>query len=107
MDGDSSESYKGGVGNILIGTRGDQQSGEVLGSSDRVYCLPFVLHPFAMTTPHRLMPLFSLSPVQFKITLSSKALSGVATAATGTITFSEVELVCVLDRKSTRLNSSH
>ena len=100
MDGDSSESYKGGVGNILVGTRGDQQSGEVLGSSDRVYCLPFVLHPFAMTTPHRLMPLFSLSPVQFKLTLSSKALAGVSSAQTGAINFTEVELVCVFTELS-------
>ena len=100
MDGDSSESYKAGVGNILLGTRGDVQSGEVLGSSDRVYCLPFVLHPFAMTTPHRLMPLFSLSPVQFKITLSSKALAGVSTAQTGALNFTEVELVCVFTELS-------
>ena len=100
MDGDSSESYKAGVGNILLGTRGDVQSGEVLGSSDRVYCLPFVLHPFAMTTPHRLMPLFSLSPVQFKITLSSKALAGVSTAQTGALKFTEVELVCVFTELS-------
>jgi hypothetical protein len=100
MDGDSSESYKAGVGNILLGTRGDVQSGEVLGSDDRVYCLPFVLHPFAMTTPHRLMPLFSLSPVQFKITLSSKALAGVSTAQTGALNFREVELVCVFTELS-------
>ena len=100
MDGDSSESYKAGVGNILLGTRGDVQSGEVLGSDDRVYCLPFVLHPFAMTTPHRLMPLFSLSPVQFKITLSSKALAGVSTAQTGALNFTEVELVCVFTELS-------
>jgi hypothetical protein len=100
MDGDSSESYKAGVGNILVGTRGDKQSGEVLGSADRVYCLPFVLHPFAMTTPHRLMPLFSLSPVQFKITLSSKALAGVSSAQTGDLNFTEVELVCVFTELS-------
>ena len=109
MDGDSSESYKAGVGNILLGTRGDVQSGEVLvsGANDaaaqalaRTYCLPFVLHPFAMTTPHRLMPLFSLSPVQFKITLSSKALAGVSTAQTGALNFTEVELVCVFTELS-------
>jgi len=100
MDGDSSESYKAGVGNILVGTRGDKQSGEVLSSDDRVYCLPFVLHPFAMTTPHRLMPLFSLSPVQFKITLSSKALAGVSTAQQGALNFTEVELVCVFTELS-------
>ena len=109
MDGDSSESYKAGIGNILLGTRGDVQSGEVLesGANDaaaqllaRTYCLPFVLHPFAMTTPHRLMPLFSLSPVQFKITLSSKALAGVSTAQTGALNFREVELVCVFTELS-------
>jgi len=100
MDGDSSQSYKAGVGNILVGTRGDIQAGETLSNSDRVYCLPFVLHPFAMTTPHRLMPLFSLSPVQFKITLSSKALAGVSSAQTGALNFTEVELVCVFTELS-------
>ncbi len=109
MDGDSSQSYKAGVGNILVGTRGDQQAGETIVSgateslaqaNARVYCLPFVLHPFAMTTPHRLMPLFSLSPVQFKITLSSKALAGVSSAQTGALNFREVELVCVFTELS-------
>jgi hypothetical protein len=46
------------------------------------------------------MPLFSLSPVQFKITLSSKALAGVSTAQTGALNFREVELVCVFTELS-------
>ena len=100
MDGDSSPAYKGGVGNILLGTNGGFQAGETLAAgADRVFCLPWCLHPFSMTTPHRLQPLFSLAPVQFKITLSSKGLAGKG-AGTGDLNFSEVELVCVFTELS-------
>jgi len=64
MDTDSSPAYKAGIGNVLMGTHGGYQAGEVLVapvgavSNARIFCVPFVLHPFAMSTPHRLMPLF-------------------------------------------------
>jgi len=53
-----------------------------------------------MSTPHRLQPLFSSSPVQFKITLDSivNAVQG-ATAPTA-LSFTEVELVCVFTELS-------
>jgi len=101
MDTDSSPAYKAGIGNVLMGTHGGYQAGEVLVAGDanaRTFCVPFVLHPFAMSTPHRLMPLFSSAPVQFKITLESIAL-----ATAGTITaldFAEVELVCIMTELS-------
>ena len=103
MDGDSSPAYKAGVGNVLLGTNGGFQAGEtsVAGSAgERTYCVPFVLHPFGMSTPHRLQPLFSSSPVQFKITLDSivNAVQG-ATAPTA-LSFTEVELVCVFTELS-------
>ena len=99
MDGDSSPAYKAGVGNVLLGTNGGFQAGEtnVAGSDGvRTYCVPFVLHPFGMSTPHRLQPLFSSSPVQFKITLDSivNAVQSTGTAPTA-MSFTEVELVCV------------
>ena len=101
MDTDSSPTYKAGYGNILMGTNGGHQAGETLSSTDtRTYCIPFTLHPFGMSTPHRLHPLFSLAPVQFKLTLASKGLSGKATADTSVITFTEVELICVFTELS-------
>ena len=99
MDGDSSPAYKAGVGNILLGTKGGCQEGETLLSGvARTFCVPFVLHPFGMSTPHRLMPLFSSSPVQFKITLESYA--NATKGATTALAFEEVELVCVFTELS-------
>ena len=99
MDGDSSPAYKAGVGNVLMGTYGAFQAGEQLGVDARTYCVPFVLHPFGMSTPHRLQPLFSSAPVQFKITLESGS-NALRSASAATITFSEVELVCVFTELS-------
>jgi len=99
MDGDSSPAYKAGVGNVLLGTNGGSQAGVSVANTARTYCVPFVLHPLGMSTPHRLQPLFSSAPVQFKITLESAANALVASAGR-TIAFSEVELVCVFTELS-------
>lgn len=99
MDGDSSPAYKAGVGNVLLGTNGGFQAGSSVANTARTYCVPFVLHPFGMSTPHRLQPLFSSAPVQFKITLESAANALVASAGR-TIAFDEVELVCVFTELS-------
>ena len=99
MDGDSSPAYKAGVGNVLLGTNGGFQAGSSVANTARTYCVPFVLHPFGMSTPHRLQPLFSSAPVQFKITLESAANALVASDAR-TIAFDEVELVCVFTELS-------
>jgi hypothetical protein len=100
MDGDSSPAFKAGVGNVLMGTKGGIQEGQTLvAGTGRTYCVPFVLHPFGMSTPHRLMPLFSSAPVQFKITLESIALALKSSAVTG-LAFEEVELVSVLTELS-------
>lgn len=102
MDGDSSPAYKAGVGNVLMGTKGGIQEGENLTTTDRTFCIPFVLHPLAMSQPHRLQPLFSSAPVQFKITMESVAvaLKAVAGSLPTKINFSEVELVCVVTELS-------
>ena len=102
MDGDSSPAYKAGVGNVLLGTLGGQQAGETIAAAaERTYCVPFVLHPLGMSTPHRLQPLFSSSPVQFKITLDSIVNSVKnSTNTPASLTFSEVELVCVFTELS-------
>jgi hypothetical protein len=103
MDGDSSPAYKAGVGNVLMGTNGGFQAGETnIAGADgvRTYCVPFVLHPFGMSTPHRLQPLFSSSPVQFKITLDSIVNAVQGATAPSVLAFTEVELVCVFTELS-------
>lgn len=100
MDTDSSPTFKAGVGNVLMGTKGGVQEGEslVVGTA-RTFCVPFVLHPWGMSTPHRLMPLFSSAPVQFKITLENHQTALVGAAVTA-IDFEEVELVCIFTELS-------
>jgi len=103
MDGDSSPAYKAGVGNVLMGTNGGFQAGEtnVAGTTGvRTYAIPFTLHPLALSQPHRLQPLFSSSPVQFKITLDSIANAVQSATAPTALSFSEVELVCVFTELS-------
>ena len=100
-DADSSPAYKSGVGSVLMGTQGFLQAGEVLAAATaRTYCVPFVLHPFGMSTPHRLMPLFSSAPVQFKLTLESIVNAIKSTTTPTKIEFDEVELVCVFTELS-------
>jgi hypothetical protein len=103
MDGDSSPAYKAGVGNVLMGTNangGFQAGVTVAADAERTYCVPFVLHPFGMSTPHRLQPLFSSSPVQFKITLDSIVNAVQGATAPSVLAFTEVELVCVFTELS-------
>jgi hypothetical protein len=100
MDTDSSPAYKAGIGNVLMGTHGGYQAGEeIAAAATRTFCVPFALHPFAMSTPHRLMPLFSAAPVQFKITLESAALATVSTVLP-VLNYTEVELVCIMTELS-------
>lgn len=100
MDTDTGNSYKGNNGNILMGTRGDGPRGDLVAADEiRTFCVPFVLHPFAMSTPHRLTPLFSLAPIQFKITLEN-TVTAVQSGGAPVFEFSEVELVTVFTELS-------
>jgi hypothetical protein len=101
MDTDSSPAFKAGVGNVLMGTNGGFQAGEtVAAATARTYCIPFVLHPLGMSTPHRLQPLFSSAPVQFKITLESIVNAVKSATAPTALAFEEVELVCIFTELS-------
>jgi hypothetical protein len=102
LDTDSGPGYKAGYGNLLMGTRGSDPAGEVIDAGEsRVFCVPFSLSsPFAMSTPHRLMPLSSSAPVQFKITLASITEAGYTTGTISKLAFDEVELVCVFTELS-------
>jgi hypothetical protein len=105
MDTDTGLDYKGNNGNILMGTRADAQKGDGLAvNTPRTFCIPFVLHPLAMSTPHRLTPLFSLAPIQFKITLEETA-KAVVSAGAPVLTFSDIELVCMMTELSPNAQS--
>ena len=100
MDTDASSEWKGSSGSITMGTLGDQLQGEtVANGAERTYCVPMILNPFAMTTPHRMIPAFSLSAIQFRLTLEDAAVA-VKAVAGATLTFTEVEMVCLMTELS-------
>jgi hypothetical protein len=100
LDTDASCEYKAGYGNVMLGTLGDALKGEDLTAGvARVFCIPMVLNPLSMTTPHRLIPAFALSSLQFRFTLDSGA-SAVLSGADCVLNFSEVEMVCMMTELS-------
>ena len=100
LDTDSSSEWKASSGNIMIGTLGDQLQGvKVAAAAKRTYCIPMMLNPLSMTTPHRMIPAFSLSALQFKITLDTAA-SAVKGGAPGVFVFDDVEMVCLMTELS-------
>ena len=106
LDTDASQDWKGSNGNILLGTRADCLKGETIPAGiERTFCIPMVLNVLGNTTPHRLVPAFSLGAIQCKITLEDYVNCGVfddAEAATKneSFTFSEVEMVCLMTELS-------
>jgi len=93
LDSDSTAEYKATTGRILLGTRGDQLSGEEIeAGGERIFCLPLICNPLSNMTPHRLLPLFGLSPIQIRLTLDSAA-SAVVSSGTPVLSFTDVELV--------------
>ena len=99
MDTNSSAEYKASSGNILMGTLGDQLQGVLLAAnSETTFCVPMMLNPFSMTTPHRMIPAFSLGAIQFKITLENSINIGKSSVAAPTLicTYSDVELVSLM-----------
>lgn len=106
LDTESNAEWRGSVGNIMTGTQGNSLAGETklatAGNEQRTYCIPLVLNPLANTTPHRLIPAFSMSSIQFKITLDEQASFlkyPTASAPTGVV-FDEVEMVCLMTELS-------
>ncbi len=101
LDTESNAEWRGSVGNILTGTQGNSLAGETVPAGSRTYCIPLVLNPLSNTTPHRLIPAFSMSSIQFKITLDEQAsfLKYGGNAPTGVV-FDEVEMVCLMTELS-------
>ena len=74
IDTDASQDWKESVGHTLVGTTGLMRGATVAAASPtRIYCLPLILSPLSQTSPHRLIPLFSLSALQIRFTLEEAA----------------------------------
>ena len=102
LDADASQEWKTSVGAKLMGTTGNLRGEYVAAASTRDFCVPFVLNPLAQTTPHRMIPLFSLSSLQIRMTLDDAATALHYHAAGGTETFKikEVEMVMMITELS-------
>ena len=96
IDTDASQEWKDSIGHTLVGTTGLMRGAAVdTGSPTRIYCLPLILSPLSQTSPHRLIPLFSLSALQIRFTLEEAAAAFRVNANTDVpgYALSDVELV--------------
>ncbi len=96
IDTDASQEWKTSTGHTLAGTTGLMRGAAVdTGSPTRIYCLPLILSPLSQTSPHRLIPLFSLSALQIRFTLEEAGVALRVPANTDVpgYTLSDVELV--------------
>lgn len=103
MDTDASTEWKGSTGAILQGTRGDSLKGESIASQgERTFCVPMCLNVLSNSTPHRLIPAFSLGAIQWKITLenASVATQGATGIDNGKLEFTEIEFVALMTELS-------
>ena len=99
IDSDSSHEWRGSSGKTLVGTETSMRGERVAINGVRTYCLPIILNPLAQTTPHRMVPCFSLSALTMRFTLADVAEAVVAAGVPG-ISFDDVEMVCMLTELS-------
>ena len=100
LDTDSTCEWKAGYGAVMLGTMGDALRGQaVAAGATRVFTIPLVLNPLFNTTPHRLIPGFSLSSIQIRLTLED-AVNCAFSAAANAFTFDEVELCAMMTELS-------
>ena len=99
IDADSSFEWRGSSGKTLVGTETSLRGERVAAGDSRTYCLPLILNPLSQTTPHRMIPLFSLASLSMRFTMEDVATAVVAAGAPG-ITFEDVELVSMLTELS-------
>ena len=101
LDADASQEWKTSVGAKLMGTTGNLRGEFLAAGATRDFCVPFVLNPLSQTTPHRMIPLFSLSSLQIRMTLDTAAVAlhhhG---AAAANFSLSEVEMVMMITELS-------
>jgi hypothetical protein len=101
LDADASQEWKTSVGAKLLGSTGNLRGEFIAAGGTRDFCVPFVLNPLSQTTPHRMIPLFSLSSLQIRLTLDTAATAlhhhGGAAAD---FALSEVEMVMMITELS-------
>ena len=102
LDADASQEWKTSVGAKLIGTTGNLRGEKFSAAQERSFCVPFVLNPLSQTTPHRMIPLFSLSSIQIRLTLedAAVALHQHAGAVAPNYALSDVEMVMMITELS-------
>ena len=99
IDQDTSLEWRGSHGKTLIGTETSLRGELVSQNESRTYCLPIILNPLAQTTPHRMIPCFSLSSLTLRWTMADIA-EAVFSAGNPVVSFSDVEMVCMLTELS-------
>jgi hypothetical protein len=99
LDADASLEWRGSSGKQLIGTETSMRGEHLAAAAERTYCLPAaILTPLGQTTPHRMIPLCSLSNLQIRYTLEEAATALVGAGASYTI--QDVEMVMMLTELS-------
>jgi hypothetical protein len=99
IDQDTSLEWRGSHGKTLIGTETSLRGEYVAAGDSRTYCLPIILNPLAQTTPHRMIPCFSLSALTLRFTMADIA-EAVVSAGAPVVSFKDVEMVCMLTELS-------
>jgi len=103
IDSDTSLEWRGSHGKTLIGTETSLRGEHVAANAERTFCLPISLIPLAMTSPNRMIPLFSLSSLTLRYTLASvvdAVFAAAAPAAAPDFSFTGVEMVAMLTELS-------
>lgn len=99
LDADASLEWRGSSGKQLIGTETSMRGEFLAANAQRTYCLPAaILTPLGQTTPHRMIPLCSLSNLQIRYTLEEAATALVGAGASYSI--QDVEMVMMLTELS-------
>ncbi len=117
LETDASAEWKRSTGHTLVGTSGAGK-GDSIGTEltttavpnlykERTFCLPLILSPINQTTPHRFIPLCSLSGIQIRWTLEDAAVALKTLLATDVPDYgiSEVEMVMMLTELSPQAQS--
>jgi hypothetical protein len=99
IDQDTSLEWRGSHGKTLIGTETSLRGEHVAIGASRTYCLPVILNPLQNTSPHRMIPCFSLASLTLRFTMADIA-EAVLSAGNPVVSFQDVEMVCMLTELS-------
>ena len=105
LDMQATHDWKASSGNLLAGMYGDALRGEDIGTTvtttvGRTFCLPLVLNVLSSTTPHRMIPAFSLANLQIRLLLASAAEAFVTAGVDASYSIGDVEIVCMMTQLS-------